>query len=346
MDRLVRLFSGGTIKENGEFARMRQEVARFDVAPSFDDIMCRVNSLFKVENKRMELRLCGRFDAGKERSHYVMMPIGCENDWLFYKELVRGSQVGCAEIVVDVCNRSMDAPAEDGDDYPIEHVTQEAISPDHDSDAPEEEDKSYGDDLSHDSDDDDSGDEIGFDTCRVNNNFDEDDFDNEEVDDDDISQGSEENEGGEDDNDMILLEIDGTHIGQQTHGLPSVRVSQASAFVPRRTEATPFVARTPMGDEMAEETVREHRSTIFGRRIPQLTTVELRQLKAVHVDVPEVPIFHSIPKGSFCDSGLRHACIEPGSGEQLIEKGMIFDTLEDQEIETRRSNAIAMPERI
>ena len=71
MDRLVRLFSGGTIKENGEFVRMRQEVARFDVAPSFDDIMCRVNSLFKVENKRMELRLSGRFDAGKERSHFV-----------------------------------------------------------------------------------------------------------------------------------------------------------------------------------------------------------------------------------------------------------------------------------
>ena len=80
MDRLIRLFLGGTIKENGEFARMRQEVARFDVAPSFDDIMCRVNSLFKVENKRMELRLCGRFDAGKEMSHYVMMLIGCEND--------------------------------------------------------------------------------------------------------------------------------------------------------------------------------------------------------------------------------------------------------------------------
>ena len=50
------------------------------MAPSFDDIMCRVNSLFKVENKRIELRLCGRFDVGKEMSHYVMMPIGCEND--------------------------------------------------------------------------------------------------------------------------------------------------------------------------------------------------------------------------------------------------------------------------
>ena len=73
MDCLVRLFSDGTVKGNGEFARMRQEVARFDVALSFDDIMCRVNSLFKVENEQMELRPYGRFDAGKEMSHYVMM---------------------------------------------------------------------------------------------------------------------------------------------------------------------------------------------------------------------------------------------------------------------------------
>jgi len=65
MDRLVRSFSGGTVKDNGEFARMSQEVARFDVAPSFDDIMCRVNSLFKVGNERIELRLRGKFDAGK-----------------------------------------------------------------------------------------------------------------------------------------------------------------------------------------------------------------------------------------------------------------------------------------
>ena len=49
MDYSGRLFSGGMVNENGEFARMRQEVARFDMAPSFDDIICRVNSLFKVE---------------------------------------------------------------------------------------------------------------------------------------------------------------------------------------------------------------------------------------------------------------------------------------------------------
>ena len=89
MDHLVHLFSGVTVNENGEFARMRQEVARFDMAPSFDDIICRVNSLFKVENEQMELRLHGRFDDGKGRSHYVVMPITCKNDWLFYKELVK-----------------------------------------------------------------------------------------------------------------------------------------------------------------------------------------------------------------------------------------------------------------
>ena len=64
----------------------------------------------------MELRLHGRFDDGKGRSHYVVMPITCKNDWLFYKELVKGSQVGCTEIVVGVCTRSMDLPSEGGDD--------------------------------------------------------------------------------------------------------------------------------------------------------------------------------------------------------------------------------------
>ena len=76
----------------------------------------------------------------------------------------------------------------------------------------------------------------------------------------------------------------------------SVRVSQASPFVATTPQATPFVPPTPMADEMPEVAVREDRPTLFGIRIPQFTTLELRQLKVVHVDVPEVPIFHSIPK--------------------------------------------------
>ena len=108
----------------------------------------------------------GRFDAGKGKSHFVLVPIACENICLFYKELVKGSQVGCAHIAIDVCTRCLDVPS-DG-----VHLTQEAILSDNDSDALKE-DENCGDDISHNSDNDDSGDQVGFDTCRVNYDFDE-----------------------------------------------------------------------------------------------------------------------------------------------------------------------------
>ena len=44
--------------------------------------------MFKVEIKQLKLRLRGRFNAGERRSHYVVIPIALEDDWLFYKELV------------------------------------------------------------------------------------------------------------------------------------------------------------------------------------------------------------------------------------------------------------------
>ena len=52
---------------------------------SFDDIVCQVNSLFKLENEGMELKLCARFDAGQGRFHYAVMLITSKDDWLFYK---------------------------------------------------------------------------------------------------------------------------------------------------------------------------------------------------------------------------------------------------------------------
>ena len=67
---------------------------------SFDDIVCQVNSLFKLENEGMELKLCARFDAGQGRFNYAVMLITSKDDWLFYKQFVKGSQVGCAEILV------------------------------------------------------------------------------------------------------------------------------------------------------------------------------------------------------------------------------------------------------
>jgi hypothetical protein len=51
MDRLVLIFSGGMVDDNGEFTSMRQQVARFDSPPTFEDIKTRVNYLFKVRNE-------------------------------------------------------------------------------------------------------------------------------------------------------------------------------------------------------------------------------------------------------------------------------------------------------
>uniref|UniRef100_K4AJ02 Transposase MuDR plant domain-containing protein n=1 Tax=Setaria italica TaxID=4555 RepID=K4AJ02_SETIT len=120
-------------------------------------------------NEEKDLRIRGRFDAGDKRSHYVLMPVACDDDWLFYKELVKDSQVACAELVVD-----------------------EDVLPANEVDEEEDDEEGGDDDCSHGSDD--SGDEGDFDTCRVNNNFDVANLE------DNISVGSEEEQSdGEDD---------------------------------------------------------------------------------------------------------------------------------------------------
>ena len=52
---------------------MREQIARFDSPPSFDDICVQVSSMFKVEEQHSELCLCGRFDAGDKRAHYAFV---------------------------------------------------------------------------------------------------------------------------------------------------------------------------------------------------------------------------------------------------------------------------------
>jgi hypothetical protein len=41
---------------------------------------------------KMVLRcfFCGSFDASDKRAHYVLMPFKSDDDWKFYKELVKG----------------------------------------------------------------------------------------------------------------------------------------------------------------------------------------------------------------------------------------------------------------
>ncbi|KAF8779437.1 hypothetical protein HU200_002708 [Digitaria exilis] len=137
--------------------------------------------------------LGNRFDAGGKRAHYVILPIAMEDDWVFYKDVVKGSQVSVAEIVVDLCNHGISKHGQDqeDDDDPMEHLTQEQVRMQGDMNEVEEGDED--DDFSGQGGDS-SGDDDDFDICRDNNNSDNVMFENEEGDNGDISASSEEEE--------------------------------------------------------------------------------------------------------------------------------------------------------
>ncbi|CAL5046466.1 unnamed protein product [Urochloa decumbens] len=290
--------------------------------------------MFKVGHEQEEISLRARFDAGEKRAHYVLMPITKEDDWIFYKELVKGCQVRCGEVFVDVSWRGVDIASlgVDGDDDPIEHVTQDDIAACNEDD--DEKDDELSDDDVEVEDEEASGDEGDLDTCRVMNNFADDTFENEEVDDDDMSESSDE-EPGENDAGRCEQEIDQpTHVVREPHFVKPVSVREPHHVVDERVEETvreplsnvqptPAAGTEPVVEEMVEETRSEDMPTLSGYRLAPLTPGELRQLEAVHVQVPEVPIFHSIPSKAYCDSGLRLGSIEADSTEEFITKGMI-----------------------
>ena len=58
---------------------------------------------------------------------------------------------------------------------------------------------------------------------------------------------------------------------------------------------------------------------------------EIRTLKAVHVDVPEVPGYEdiSLTKNALCDNGLISTEEERDGEKELIKKGMLFDSLDE-----------------
>ena len=148
---------------------MREQIARFDIPPSFDDLCVRVSSIFKVGEQHSELCLCGRFDAGDKRAHYAVMPIESDNDWIFYKELVKDSQVGCVEVIIEVCDS--------------------VTSKDSNIDVHEEEEE-YDVDMSNEPSSEGEGNDVNeYGNCLVNN-----DFDKAKQDDDAIFEGSEEDE--------------------------------------------------------------------------------------------------------------------------------------------------------
>ncbi|CAL4893559.1 unnamed protein product [Urochloa decumbens] len=262
-------------------------------------------------------------------------------------ELVKGSQVRCGEVFVDVSWRGVDIASlgVDGDDDPIEHVTQEDI-PACNEDNDEEDDELSDDDVEVE-DEEVSGDEGDLDTCRVMNNFADDTFENEEVDDDDMSESSDEEPGENDvgqceqENDVRQVPLfQPTHVVREPRFVEPISACEPHSVVDERVEET---VREPLSnvqptlavgteavvEEMVEETAREDMSTLSGFRLAPLTSGELRQLEAVHVQVPEVPIFHSIPSKAYCDSSLRLGSIEADSTEEFIAKVMIFDSMDE-----------------
>ncbi|CAL4907426.1 unnamed protein product [Urochloa decumbens] len=287
--------------------------------------------MFNTGHADEELTLHARFDAGDKRYHYVLIEIKNADDWLFYKELLKESQVRCAEIFVDVCGQ-------DVSDDPVEHFTQEDLPPCNDND--NEVDDEFSDDDEKYADEEASGDEGDFDTCAVNNHFDGSTFENEEHDDDDMSEGS---DGDSSDDDVVGFEQENIPRRQVPLAEPSpilvqpisfrqppahvvhesveetvmepMPTSEAAHVVNERVEETvrqPMASnqatssqRTAVDNASVQEPLRAHMSTISGFRLSPLTPLELRQLQAVHVEVPQVPLFHSIPRKAYCDSGLR-----------------------------------------
>ena len=80
MDCCVRVFYEGSVgREDGMFEDMEEELEWFDKPPNFNDLCVRLNAKFGGD-----FTLKGRFDTGKTRAHYVLMPLCDPAHWSRY----------------------------------------------------------------------------------------------------------------------------------------------------------------------------------------------------------------------------------------------------------------------
>ena len=94
------------------FEDMEEELEWFDEPPSFNDLCVRLNANFGGD-----FTLKGRFDTGKTRAHYVLMPLRDPAHWSCYNRVLQGSNVPIAEVVVENGYRMqgvLDGPSIDG----------------------------------------------------------------------------------------------------------------------------------------------------------------------------------------------------------------------------------------
>ena len=84
------------MKGNEEFESMHEHVEFFSGPPTFDALVSKCQDKFG-----WPLSFRGRFDNGKDRAHYVLMCLSCEDEWKNYIEVVKSSGVRCLEVVVE-----------------------------------------------------------------------------------------------------------------------------------------------------------------------------------------------------------------------------------------------------
>ena len=83
-------------KEDGMFEDMKEELKWFDEPSSFDDHCVRLNAKFGGD-----FTVKGRFDSGKTRAHYVLMPLCDPAHWSRYNMVLQDSNMPMAEVVVE-----------------------------------------------------------------------------------------------------------------------------------------------------------------------------------------------------------------------------------------------------
>jgi hypothetical protein len=97
MDCCVIVFYRRSVRrEDGMLEDMEEELEWFDEPPSFSDLCVHLKGKFGGD-----FTLKGRFDSGKTRAHYVLMPLCDHAHWSRYNRVIQGSNVAIAEVVVE-----------------------------------------------------------------------------------------------------------------------------------------------------------------------------------------------------------------------------------------------------
>lgn len=321
MDCLVRLCYGGIVrKEDCSFEDMCEELEMFDEPPSFNDLCLRVKEKFTGD-----FTLKGRFDCGKTRSHFMVMPLRDSANWVRYTKIVQSSNVAVAEVVVEDAYRIVHDVA-----GPSLHVDPTHANMDIDGQLTQEHYESCP--VHHDDDDDD-----GRPTGQINNDFNVDDFDREEAEQGDEqrihddSSDTDSDDSGDEEVAVHAMPVPQPETPSRHGPIPINRT--APGDVPFR-DAVHVQGRLFRGDPFPDDPPRPAwvGMTDAVRYVPPnpYTAHELMQLREAGIPFSDVPNYRdvSMTHMAVCDTGLQ-LCREsvPRHENLIISKGMIFNTM-------------------